>query len=114
MVHQQVSVPQHSAEPGYMLGQTGETVVYIFPDGDAMMDRDKTAAQAKLESRQALLFPAAPAAAADQPLQQLVATGRLSAAQSSVVRYDMESTGLSWQDALQARGWWDPTWTQVS
>lgn len=106
---------QDTAEPGYMLGKTGETVVYIFPDGDALMDRDKTAAQTKLNARQSPAPTAAPTPTtdADRHIRRLVATGCLSAAQASVVRYDIESTGLSWQDALQARGWWNSAWPQV-
>jgi hypothetical protein len=96
---------QLSAEADYVLGETGKTVIYIFPGGDALMNRDaQESAQAALAQHQ----PAPPQLQGDALIEQLIAQGRLSSAQVEVGRYDHQITGLSLIDALVARGWIAP------
>ena len=92
---------QFSAEADYVLGETGKTVIYIFPGGDALMNRDAQEATQALAQHQ----PAPPQLEGDALIEQLMAQGLLSSAQVQVGRYDHQITGLSLIDALVARGW---------
>lgn len=91
----------------YVLGETGQTVIYIFPNGGALMDRNQQAAGIKIDtmvSEQITTIEPAPIDP-EQWIQQLVCQGKLTEAQSLVIRYDREMTGIDWQDALKMRGW---------
>lgn len=96
-----------SKETIYTLGQTGETVVYIFPSGNALMDREAHSAKQRLQKAQ--VDTTRSKAEADQAWdQRLVAQGLITAAQLEVARYDQAETGISLIEALVARGWLDP------
>jgi hypothetical protein len=111
-----LSTPLSSADSGdadYVLGQTGDTVIYIFPSGDALMNRDAAEAPAALVEHQQKMASRAPAPA--QPadptpedaalIDRLLAEGRLTVAQVQVARYDQEVMGMSLVESLTLRGW---------
>ncbi|QQE66414.1 hypothetical protein GFS31_31120 [Leptolyngbya sp. BL0902] len=103
----------------YVLGQTGDTVVYIFPTGHALMNRDTDNASAALVEYQQKTAPnqPQPPATASQPtdpsgneeesalIDQLLADGKVTVAQIQVARYDQSVTGMSLAEALTLRGW---------
>lgn len=91
----------------YTLGETGDTVIYIFPNGNALMDRETDAIADKLQSATSHPAKADPAQfvpSADLG-ERLVAEGVITTAQYSVARYDQAATGMSLMEALIARGW---------
>ncbi|MEB3290293.1 MAG: hypothetical protein VKI82_10280 [Leptolyngbya sp.] len=94
------------ADADYMLGQTGETVVYIFPTGDALMTRDTANAAADLATSQpALMICPLPSREESALIDQRLAAGKLTVAQVEVARYDQSVTGISLTEALAMRGW---------
>ncbi len=108
-----------STDADYVLGQTGKTVVYIFPTGDALMNRDAATAPATLVEHQrkqgdptVAQQPEKTDAVADTAsandtllVDDLLAAGKLTVAQIQVARYDQSVTGLSLKEALILRGW---------
>jgi len=82
-----------------VLGQTGQTVVYMFPDGRALAEREQpdfdALGQQDSSSEDAEL----------QALEDLVAAGKMTQAQKAVVLHDREMTGMSVEEILTARGW---------
>jgi len=82
-----------------VLGETGQTVVYIFPDGRGMAEREQPDFDA--------LDAANPSAtcAETQLLEEMVAAGKMSAAQKTVVIHDQQTTGMTIAEILIARGW---------
>lgn len=96
-----MSHASHPQADDYVLGETGDTVIYIFPDGEALMNRD--AEQVSL-----VLNECQPSADADDEtalIDHLLAAGKLTIAQVQVGRYDQEQTGLPLAEVLAARGW---------
>ena len=85
-----------------VLGQTGQTVVYMFPDGRGLAEREKP-------DFDAIADP--PTNTLDAPitdhqlLAEMVAAGQLSEAQKAVVLHDQEMTNMSIEEILTARGW---------
>lgn len=109
-VRQSSSTPHHSGdadaqfEPVQVLGETGGTVVYIFPSGGAIADRN----QPDFETLQVPDDPANAGAKAQTPaayLDALIAAGQLTETQKAVALYDHQSTGMEITDILVARGW---------
>lgn len=102
-----------AANADYVLGQTGDTVVYIFPTGDALMNRDAaTAPDALVEHQRQTARPAQPnpdpvtsSPDEDALLDALLADGKLTVAQVQVARYDQSAMGMSLVEALTLRGW---------
>ncbi len=105
--------PSNADDADYVLGQTGDTVIYIFPSGDALMNRDADEAPAVLVEHQkktASRASAPPNPANPTPddaalIDRLLAEGRLTVAQVQVARYDQEVTGMSLAESLTLRGW---------
>ena len=94
------------ADADYMLGQTGETVVYIFPTGDALMTRDAANAATDLAASQpASMICPLPSLEEKALIDQRLADGKLTVAQVEVARYDQSVTGISLTEALAMRGW---------
>lgn len=102
----------------YVLGQTGNTVVYIFPTGHALMNRDAANASAALveyqpqtaqsgHSQEPAVAPNSVSASPDESalIDQCLADGKLTVAQLQVARYDQSITGMSLMEALTLRGW---------
>jgi hypothetical protein len=82
-----------------VLGQTGQTVVYLFPDGRALPDREQP-------DFDALELQNPRSANADEGLlDEMVAAGKMTAAQKTVVLHDQEMTGMNLEEILTARGW---------
>jgi hypothetical protein len=82
-----------------VLGQTGQTVVYLFPDGRALPERE----QPDFEALEQQNNP--PAKANESLLDELIAAGKMTAAQKTVVLHDQEMTGMELEEILTARGW---------
>lgn len=82
-----------------VLGETGQTVVYLFPDGRALADREKPDFDALNSSSNTSTNSEL------QFLDSLVSTGKMNAAQKLVVLHDYESTGMNISEILSARGW---------
>lgn len=93
-------VDLHHDDAIYTLGETGLTVIYIFPEGDALMERDAIAASATLENAQAQKEQEV-----ENKVEFLLAQGLITSAQLSVAHHDQATTGLSILEALAARGW---------
>ena len=94
----------------YVLGQTGDTVVYIFPTGHALMNRDAAnvvTALVKHQPQPAQPEPSPALSSADEAalIDSLLAKGKLTVAQTQVARYDQSITGMSLTEALTLRGW---------
>jgi hypothetical protein len=108
-------------EPQDVLGQTGKTVVYVFPKGAACKLRDQNEVACRLDalvSEQPTLLEA-PAIDVDAIIKQLLQQGHLTEAQIQVGRYDQETTGMHIFEALAARGWLTPNqiedfWNQLT
>lgn len=82
-----------------VLGETGKTVVYMFPDGRALAEREQPDFESLSNHSQA---------SPDQPLQlleNLLETGKITPAQKAVVLHDQEMTGMEIEEILTARGW---------
>lgn len=92
-------------------------MIYIFPTGDALMNRNAATANATLaaypqqkdqhhkELSAQTLEGAAPAPDESAWVDELLAAGKLTVAQVQVARYDQSATGMSLQEALMLRGW---------
>ena len=92
-------IPQSDETAVRVLGETGQTVIYIFPDGRGLAEREQPDFEAIADS-------AAPAVSAeDQVLEALVAAGKMSPAQKVVVIHDQQMTGMAITEILTARGW---------
>ncbi|MDB9529900.1 hypothetical protein PN498_28195 [Oscillatoria sp. CS-180] len=95
-----------------VLGQTGQTVVYLFPDGRALADREEpdfdsvqsSSSESKISEEQT---PAKPISE-EQILNELVAEGKITDAQKSVVIHDYERTNMTILEIITARGWHQP------
>lgn len=114
-----------------ILGKTGQTVVYVFPSGSAQVKRGEAAdKQSPIQSRpkpqqlsdttsSAPSTPSPDTAATSHPahpisistatplVERLVQAGLLSAVQKEVVQYDQAATGMTLEEILIARGWFD-------
>lgn len=96
-----------------MLGKTGDTVVYIFPSGGAIADREEpdfARAEAAIVAHPSTQSRSEPAdltslTGVQQYLDTLVAAAHLTANQKAVALYDYQSTGMDINDILAARGW---------
>lgn len=101
MVSTSAIVPQnpHPQAANYVLGETGDTVIYIFPGGKALLNRDSEQVPAVLDEHQPSVDDEAAL------IDRLLATGKLTIAQVQVGRYDQEQTGLPLAEVLAARGW---------
>jgi hypothetical protein len=101
-----LSTPPSSdaADANYVLGQTGDTVVYIFPTGDALMNRDADAAPALVDHQRQTAQPS-PAPDEAALVDQWLAEGKLTIAQIQVARHDQAALGMSLTEALTLRGW---------
>ncbi|HEY9890002.1 MAG TPA: hypothetical protein V6D02_16470 [Candidatus Obscuribacterales bacterium] len=82
-----------------VLGETGMTVVYLFPDGRALAERETPDFDSLAPT------PTPPAATEVQLLDEQVAAGKMSEAQKAVVLHDQAATGMSIEEILTARGW---------
>lgn len=82
-----------------VLGQTGQTVVYMFPDGRAFAEREQPDFDAlgkqDSSSEDSEL----------QVLEDLIDAGKMTQAQKAVVLHDKEMTGMSVEEILIARRW---------
>ena len=87
-----------------VLGETGKTVVYMFPDGQAFANREQPDFDAIKVGQQASSVRVS-LKADEQWLNRLVATGKVTAAQRTVVFHDRERTGMEVAEILSARGW---------
>ncbi|RZM79666.1 hypothetical protein [Leptolyngbya iicbica] len=88
-----------------VLGETGQTVVYLFPDGQAWADREAPDFDAiSISQPSSSVAPISPKAD-EQWLDQLIAAGKVTLAQKAVILHDRESTGLELTEILSARGW---------
>ncbi|HIK46477.1 MAG TPA: hypothetical protein IGR64_16590 [Leptolyngbyaceae cyanobacterium M65_K2018_010] len=97
------------SEADYVLGETGQTVVYIFPSGKALLSRDaQNVADLTAPFPPADLSPPSPAQGCEAWLNRLLDQGILTPAQVEVGRYDRQTTGLPLVEALMARGWLSP------
>lgn len=107
MVSTSALIPQtpHPQSADYVLGETGDTVVYIFPGGEALMNRDADQVAAVLGDYQEKPQPQPNPTDEAALIDQLLAAGKLTIAQVQVGRYDQEQTGLPLADVLAARGW---------
>lgn len=100
----------------YTLGQTGDTVVYIFPGGNALLDRENKSVGHKLKTlepqvaaKQATVAEMELASEQEKALvTRLVREGQITEAQYTVASYDQKITGLTLVEALIARGWLSP------
>jgi len=92
-------IPQSDEAAIRVLGETGQTVVYIFPNGRGMAEREQPDFDAIAAANPAAIC------AETQLLDELVATGKMSAAQKTVVMHDQQTTGMSITEILTARGW---------
>lgn len=109
-----------------ILGKTGQTVVYIFPSGNAKVKRGKVSSElpkAQGQGREqsaSASTPKAQVASPPQPqprfskpsnpvalIDRLVQVGLLSAVQKEVVQYDQAATGMAVEEILSARGWFN-------
>lgn len=82
-----------------VLGQTGQTVVYLFPDGRAFAEREEP-------DFDAFETPMPESEISEnQILDELVLQGKLTHAQKSVVLHDCDLTGMTMSEILAARGW---------
>jgi hypothetical protein len=99
---------QHiSDEAEQRLGETGQTVVYIFPDGDAMPERNSQKATTRID-RLLADKPAGSETNLTDPeslIDALLLDGLLTEAQVQVGRFDQQITGMSIVEALLARNW---------
>jgi hypothetical protein len=93
------------ADPIRILGETGQTVVYLFPDGQAWADREQPDFDAVHNVQRALSATPVSLNADEQWLDTLVTTGKVTAAQKIVVLHDQERTGMEFAEILSARGW---------
>ena len=79
-----------------VLGETGQTVIYVFPSGGAQMLRDS-------EDQSSNCLP--------QPQlrkllgEQLIEAGLITVAQRDVALHDQQATGLRLGEILLMRGW---------
>jgi hypothetical protein len=99
-----------SSETSDYLGNTGDTVVYICPQGMAYKFRGHLDILETLKSPD-LFLTEQPTLLEAQPtdpehiIQDLLRQGLLTPGQVQVGRYDHEMTGTSPLEALVARGW---------
>lgn len=99
-----------SGETTEILGKTGQTVVYVFPQGVAYKSRNKQDLFSQLDPIKAelpTLLEAEPIAP-EALIHRLVDRGQLTEGQMQVARYDQQTTGMNLVDALMARGWLSP------
>lgn len=117
-----------------ILGKTGQTVIYVFPSGNAQVEWGEVSvepSQTQSRPRPRLLSdatssapstsPVTPSATAatvhltqsnssDDPatiVERLVQAGLLSAVQKDVIQYDQAATGMTLEEILIARGWFN-------
>ncbi|WP_204137323.1 hypothetical protein [Halomicronema sp. CCY15110] len=88
-----------------VLGETGQTVVYMFPDGQAWADREQPDFDAVKVGQRASSAAPRSLNADEQWLNTLVATGKVTLAQQAVVLHDRERTGMDLAEILSVRGW---------
>jgi len=82
-----------------VLGETGQTVVYMFPDGRGLAEREQPDFEAVVTS-------SVNAAETDEHvLDELVTAGKITPAQKAVVLHDQTMTDMSLDEILMARGW---------
>lgn len=81
-----------------VLGQTGQTVVYMFPDGRGLAEREQP-------DFEALATPANSVETAEQTLDELVEAGKITPAQKAVILHDQAMTDMNLDEILVARGW---------
>ena len=92
-------IPRSDETAVRVLGETGQTVVYIFPDGRGLAEREQP-------DFEAIADCSAPAVSdEDQVLEALIAAGKMSLAQKTVVMHDQQATGMAITEILTARGW---------
>lgn len=101
-----------SSEVAYTLGKTGQTVVYVFPRGKALLNRDAATTGQHLDWVGGAGEPPRDGAGSpgdqaddDGQIAQLLAQGIITEAQLQVGRYDQHITGVSLLESLVARGW---------
>ncbi|NEQ98898.1 MAG: hypothetical protein F6K30_19620 [Cyanothece sp. SIO2G6] len=120
--------PLGNPTPAYKVGETGDTVVYIFPSGNACVKKGKKTSQSEQPSKPSVLAPGYPkppappklptrpqppappkaAMTTTQPIgDRLVQAGLITATQLEVARYDQQSMNLEIEEVLIARGWID-------
>jgi hypothetical protein len=79
-----------------VLGETGQTIIYVFPSGGAQLLRDGAD---QINDSVSQIQPRRPLD------EQLIAAGLITIAQRDVALYDQQSTGLCLGDILLMRGW---------
>lgn len=114
-----------------VLGKTGRTVIYVFPSGNAQIEwgkvpdeqlqtqprpkprllSDATSFSSSTPSSEAAAKPhSAQPSSISNPItivERLVQAGLLSAVQKEVVQYDQAATGMTLEEVLIARGWFN-------
>lgn len=95
-----------SEETIYTLGKTGDTVIHVFPDGHARMDRKAKDSSQQLPNAQSTEPGTEPESEAFG--QSLVQAGSITPGQYQVALHDQTVTGMALKDALVARGWLTP------
>jgi len=90
-----------------VLGETGDTVIYLFPDGRAVADLQGPDLDASQQSEvpEISTAPSVSGHSEERLLDNLIAAGKMSLAQKEVVLHDHQITGMNIGDILSARGW---------
>lgn len=92
-------IPRSDETAVRVLGETGQTVVYIFPDGRGLAEREQPDFEAIADC------PTPTLNADAQLLEELMAAGKVSLAQKTVVIHDQQTTGMAIAEILTAHGW---------
>jgi hypothetical protein len=82
-----------------VLGQTGQTVIYMFPDGRGIAERQQPDFEAMIATSVNAAGPE------EETLEDLMATGKITSAQKAVILHDQAMTEMSLDEILIARGW---------
>ncbi|MEB3232980.1 MAG: hypothetical protein VKJ64_18390 [Leptolyngbyaceae bacterium] len=104
--------PLGDAQPAYKVGDTGNTVVYIFPSGNACVKKGKKeevqSVPVVVSQPQPLVPLQSSSAVSAQSIgDRLVQAGLITANQLQVALYDQQSMNLDLSEVLSARGWID-------
>ena len=113
MTQFQEEYPTYTKEPVAKIGETGGTIVYIFPEGKACVKKGKRRRQGSSpETSEAASISAANKNSwkngqSGDMGDRLVAAGVINATQLQVALYDQKAMNLQLIEVLIARGWAD-------
>lgn len=101
------TLAKYGEDSVYTLGSTGDSIVYIFPNGQALIERNGHPDALSLPDHveTSIAKPSGSATYPDGLDQLILDSGLITAAQYSVASYDTTTTGLSLIEVLQTRGW---------